>query len=431
MMASDTPPCKTTGNLCYAKQMDTSHNTEPHSDSDSNVVGLDGELVIPDATANNKDYEFYVEATTDERPPINTAIPPQRKRMLILFAGVFLCCISTLFIQQPPEPPLTIIKIDNNFRPILPELNQTTITSIGANHRIRDLFWSPDGTQLAILYNESLSIWDFNLNRLLFENPIKANAFSWLNGERFAVASENTISIYAAPNQSLIEQIQVSFRFGGRTGKMRWNEDKNWIAVIGDNESAIAIVDLTSKTILFEANRQIFYDIAWQPDSETLYVISNLERETTLLLQWQTGETQLQKAVPFETEKLRFVMDWSPDGQYLAITEAMRNGQESIPQLSIYRATDFQAVWQINLPYQPPLPAYIRIIDQVKWSPTDNRIATDPLEENAIYIWEYPNTEPTSTLHLDFPNGIMDWSPDGRYLAMVTSNHNLTIWQPP
>ncbi|MBZ0281933.1 MAG: WD40 repeat domain-containing protein [Anaerolineae bacterium] len=407
--------------------MNPVHPTNPHDNQANSIVGIDGKLVIPDATANNKDYEFYIEAATDDRPPVNTTPHPERKRMLIIFVGIFLCCIPTLFIQQPPDLPL--INIDGNFHPILPELDHTTITSIGANHRIRELFWSPNGTQLAILYNEGLSIWDFNLNRLLFQNPIKANAFSWLNGERFAVASENTISIYTTPNQSLIEQIQLSFRFWGSTGKMRWNEDKNWIAVIGDNESAIAIVDLTSKTILFEANRQIFYDIVWQPDSETLYVIGNVERETTLL-QWQTGETQLQGAVRFETEKLRFVMDWSPDGQYLAITEAMRNGQESIPQLSIYRATDFQAIWQINLPYPHPLPAYIRIIDQVKWSPTDNRIATVPLEKNAIYIWEHPNTEPISTLHFDFPNGTMDWSPDGRYLAIVTSNNSLIIWQP-
>lgn len=170
--------------------------------------------------------------------------------------------------------------------------------------------------------------------------------------------------------------------------------------------------------------------LAWSPDSRA---IASAGQDGTV----QVWRVPRDGAVPAHSFSLLVSrpaptwvdVTWSPDGRYLAActNRTMYCWQPESGKLrQIYRANRDEAFWWYECQ---------GVINALVWSPDGTRLAGSVGLEGKIQIWEAPHEGqvPTSPHAITFAQGEevvmrMAWSPDGHYLASVTTDADMQVW---
>lgn len=158
----------------------------------------------------------------------------------------------------------------------------------GPYYSIQSIAWSPDGTQLSITHDGSVSLWNIQTNMFRVFRPVSrelsfyAQSGAWSpDGKWFAITHQWTrVDLYDGTTLAFLEDSLDSFE-GYRipytsTQNIVWQADSDYhaIAVQNYNGTASAIIirnpAFRQLTRILEAGAPIINAIAWSPSGDLL-----------------------------------------------------------------------------------------------------------------------------------------------------------------
>ncbi len=175
--------------------------------------------------------------------------------------------------------------------------------------------------------------------------------------------------------------------------------------------------------------------LSWTPGSESVSFLAKMEEdEHTSLYAIQPGEAEIKAIV--RTDRSIRQYDWSPEGDKVAfVAEGPEAANPSVLPVSpnVYEedATESK-VWiaqAFDLEATPRMIDHDGSADAVAWSPDNNRIAVtiapsphidDWYMLRRIHVLDATNDMQLSTIENPGKLGRFAWSPDGKYIAMVS-----------
>ncbi len=298
--------------------------------------------------------------------------------------------------------------------PIVMEGRLPLITLPGGTAYFREIVWSPDGTKVAAIDEKGkLSIWDARNNILLntLQNHVTSIAgadwgIDWSPDGKWIVSAGADGKVLLTDVQTFETRVIQDFGEYQSIGAVAWSPDGKSLFASSRPMTIWDTQTWTSMTL--QADNIHYTDAAWSPTGNILAVAG----ADVLVLD---GNTRQWLAPIYKTSsgETTYSIDWSPDGQALAVgTETGIN------------------IWDFNKQkIITNLKGHLRSVDSLDWSPDGSKLASGSTWDGSIYIWDIPKGTQADSMH--FKNvDCLAWSPDGKTLAIGAGN-DMMLWTNP
>jgi WD40 repeat protein len=286
------------------------------------------------------------------------------------------------------------------------------IITSGEGYSFSNVFFSPDGSLLALADGNSVEIYDASNGTLLNSMEQKSHggwklAFS-PDGQSIAIGERHGIielwDVNTWSSQGQLEGIQEAIE------SVSYNSTGNLLTSVS-YDGLVNIWDIKNKQLLrtiFTPTMHTMY-VAFSPKGDQLVVGS-----TNFIKVWDVISGELLKSLYFEQSSTNF-LNFSPDGTFLTSTTG--NG---IVQLR--RIQDGKVLQTFN--------SNIEFVRSESFSP-DGKIFAIGSDNGMINLWNAKSG--ILLLSFDFPNSSIDdisFSSNGRILAATTgkSKRGITLW---
>lgn len=334
-----------------------------------------------------------------------------------------------------------------------------------------EVVWSPDGTKLLSYeaINGDFLLWDatnlsilrtFQLAQPSSDPVFQSHSEEFLFNLDWSPDSANVLfssvggaSIVDVETGHITQQLQG---YTGWANELDWSPDGKYLATAhgsqyGYGDNRIRIWDTTSGTNVATClvHTGSVNDVVWSPtgnqlasaagdfnnadgslriwDAATCEQLAAVWSGTIVSnrVEWKSDGTQLSRdgmtiynadlSLLMEFPFYGTFMQWSPDGQKLAIVEFVDN-----PTLRIYQASDFALLTTIT--------DYTDSIRELEWSPDGNEIASIDASVNTIIVTDISSGNRIFLSgHRDSVQAI-SWNTQRNLLASAASDNTIGIW---
>jgi WD40 repeat protein/uncharacterized protein YegL len=273
---------------------------------------------------------------------------------------------------------------------------------------VNNLAWSPDGTKLVSVSNDTtMHIWNVNTNTLIRSlrgHSSYVVSVAWSpDGNRLATGSYGEIKIWNAYTGALLNNIEGHDSW---VEALAWSPDGKKLAS-GSQDSIIKIWDASNWTVISrikDPNERIFR-IDWSPDGTRL---AAGKFDEARIWDINSGKTLfVLRGVPEWVSLM-----WSPDGKQIATG--------SQPDIKIWDANNGQII--------RTLIGHKGQVWSVAWSP-DGKYLASGSGDTSIRIWNAQNGNLIRAFgaHEQDVTGVR-WHPDGGLLASCSKDNLVKIW---
>ena len=287
---------------------------------------------------------------------------------------------------------------------------------------LHDLAFAPDGAWLAAA--SSGGVYRHNAANLSYQQPL-------LQGEPFySVAISPDGKILAAGGLSQVALVdtvtgqelrRLGREFGGKTLRLAFTPDGNWLAALGEgyNSGALSLWNLadgSQQERVFSTYGNIT-SLAFSPDGASLALGTDTGRVE--VFDWESAARLAILAEPQQDQFFTTItdLDFSPDGSFLAATGESTQGLVRV--WSLGQSKRVAERYQTGYPSPRPYVAFN----------ADGTRLLSGMGDLAL-AWERSSSEQVGTLwgYSSFPMD-MEVSPDGERIAWVTAS-GLTLVYP-
>lgn len=195
-----------------------------------------------------------------------------------------------------------------------------------------------------------------------------------------------------------------------------------------DNVRGLYILDARDKSILpiapkLTENLSAFFHFKWSPDGKKILYSGFLPQEGLYIFNLENNQSI------FLTEKLAFSFTWSPTSNQIAFSTMNSNGAITYGEYILDLITkDYQSLASLT-------PEVSGMTDGIAWSPDNSKIAFSAWTEkrNSSLDIFFINPNGTSLQNItNYPDDEIAyknlvWSPDSKYLAMMTEDSIMLI----
>jgi dipeptidyl aminopeptidase/acylaminoacyl peptidase len=308
--------------------------------------------------------------------------------------------------------------------------------------------WSPGGKYLAISGNAtSIFIYRFDFitatlslitTTSLPVGATGAGNISWSpNGKYLSVLIGPVIALYTFTNEVLTNVSNTTTSFTADQRDLQWSPNGKFIAISGakpTNNATISVYALNavnnSLTLVADAPSSVSNITAlvtrWSPDSQFLATGFYINGDDVTIYQFSSSPAQLTASVALSLAGWVYALDWSPDGQYLAI------GQTNPAQIYIYKFNPTPTPSATQVVSINPASGTSGELRTMMWSQDGKYLAITHSNNPNYYLAIYTFDRNTPSLNLVLSTSLtgppitalpsLAWSPDGQYLANSREN---------
>jgi Tol biopolymer transport system component len=271
---------------------------------------------------------------------------------------------------------------------------------------------SPDGRFIAFgTYGQSFLV---SLDQTVireFNSLLKAAGMGWSpDGKHFAIVLHPYL-------ESKLEGVYLTDKDGSnprqllktQSTSISWSADSQFLAVVIGGDIYKVNIEGKQKLTRLTNNGAVATDIRWSPDGKYIaFFLDKYGTNPTLYLVDSEGKNRRRIVIDVPSNFRPFSYDWSPDGSYLVITPNLR----SHANVFIVEAKSLKVK---SLELEPGM------CGRAKPSPDGNRLLC-----RSVIGFKHPGyttiTLSTGEHHaIDIDPGtytVMDWSPDGKQIAL-------------
>jgi WD40 repeat protein len=422
------------------------------------IVGDDGELLEADSNANYELYEDYVWGY--EYPTQQNRVIEVRDFLINNIAYIIMGTLLIVVVASITSKPLAQTLPSDKAQPlgkalVTPigleadtNLSATEESALGAkahgstmgqsinlslNSPMSQIRWSPDGKYIALQSTDGVAIWDMNAQKLFFSGLSLYARFDWSSDSHFLYANRYQVS--NPPQRSILSSLRTigyalqyvpTLRqpplLAQGLPKLMVASPRDQIALVSHDGLSVSVIEanrpdwLSTQTLDTPA-----HDLDWIGDSNWFSIVTNAG-----VRKWLPESIT---PVPLLDGQYQQV-SWSPDGQYMAITQDLKRGGLHEPSITMMNPDHPNERW-VN----PLALNMLSIKDpanfnaQVAWSPDGKYIATFVQNDTVLELWDAKTGTRFPGFYNQVPITCIDWSPDGTYLA-IGSSSDVTIWSP-
>lgn len=324
-------------------------------------------------------------------------------------------------------------KLQNGERRTLP--HDSNVTSMA---------WNPDGTELAIGYENGAKIWNIDKKTNITLNndtPLIISSVAWSpDGSRLATGSYSECDCSSDSESNCSEsdcdedastesccpetgEIKIwNTTTGIEVKKLVLNEGIHSIAWspngqkiagvnIGDNNSAVLIWKFTEEVLHLAHPNQWINQVAWSPDGNKLVTLGikpgNFDTSEAKI--WNTS-TGTQIGATLNVDRALQQLAWSPDGSKILSTRGNIKMWDAATGVELWQDLLTRDHWNL-----------------ASWSPDGAKLATSSIADG-VNIWDVATKTPILSNPNLRGNSLMAWNPNSRKLVLVNHNYAPTIW---
>jgi len=272
---------------------------------------------------------------------------------------------------------------------------------------ITNISLSLDGTRLAVADDNDVKIWDTGTSTLLMTFPGKNNIISWSpSGLYLATGGEKTdpiVRIRNAGDGSLVSSLQ------GNTSKIQalsWSANSRFL-ISGSQDGAINLWDINTYQLVhtFSSNNKMTVrNLVWNPDGRH-FASSTFAGDVEVWDVSTNTRTLLIKGLQGDG----FVLVWSQDGAYLAVSLATKH-------IKLYRITTAATLVQDIAS------------EAIGGSNNGQIIVQNQPFHQVLHVSNNINLQSGSTLYQDASAGYYSWSADGSHIAAAEQDESVGIY---
>jgi hypothetical protein len=196
----------------------------------------------------------------------------------------------------------------------------------------------------------------------------------------------------------------------GVVQKLAWSPDGTYLAAIGEFELTI----WNTTTWEQAHSEQVFAgaSLAWSPDSQSL-----LYTDAVMISRLSLTDTIVNIGIWMTHDQNIVDMDWSPDGQWLAIIDG-------IQQVNVYNVADSTLRYRMR--------GHRDTINSVQWAADSVYILTAS-DDKTVRIWNGSTGSATFVLEIndsfDYLVSQANWTSDGQFIVINASD--ILFWSNP
>ncbi|HEU5381523.1 MAG TPA: WD40 repeat domain-containing serine/threonine protein kinase [Ktedonobacteraceae bacterium] len=252
---------------------------------------------------------------------------------------------------------------------------------------------------------------------------------------------KNQIEIYKVLNPSFVQNVHLQtmkFPTSFAVVTVQWSADNNNIAVQADNGMLYAWNAKTGQQLFTFSDAALSSSkviISWSPDGQycTFGYQDSYSRPHLTIVQASNGETYAQMDFPGYNSDSATALAWSPDSRYLAFPDASTWEYGSVWKVDVWdRKTK-----QISRSFSGTVSSYTggNFILTITWSPKGGKLAT--IIDYEIWLNQFASNQQAQSLAYIDSRAFTDgngltygpaWSPDEQYLAMLSDQSVLAIY---
>ncbi|MFN8536931.1 MAG: WD40 repeat domain-containing protein [Thermomicrobiales bacterium] len=275
------------------------------------------------------------------------------------------------------------------------------------------LTWSPNGQILAVGTYQEVWLWNSEGKQIATLKGHQGFAFTiaWSPNSQFLATRDETGKLLlwdATFKQCATMPSPSSTENGSGIGYLSWAPDSQSLLSLVKEGAKIWNIDGSLRATLAG---KIYAPVAWSPDGSV--IASGSEKGLAF---WSPDGT-LQRL----NENMHIgSLYWSPDGQLLAVNTYL-NGVPSGVQLL---TAEGKTVTTLDIP-----PKLVSTTAIMQWSPDGAYIAFGSVADRLVRIWNRDGS-PKATLD-QHQSGItgLSWSPDSRLIVSSSLDGSIRIWR--
>jgi WD40 repeat protein/tRNA A-37 threonylcarbamoyl transferase component Bud32 len=292
-----------------------------------------------------------------------------------------------------------------------------TITDL-AKKRITDIAVSPDGQYLAAVgYHEMLKVWDIPQRREL--PPVLAPDERALQKILFGVAfSRDGNYLVVGTENPLIWDLQthkerrVYGTAGLRCSRMVFSPDSKWVAATS-RDGLVRVWDIETETIVLSLDKDPNQDLGldFSPDGQYLALTRGSDVGIKSI---NPVATQTHRQLTSHSSPQVWNLAFSPDHRWLA---SRAGGWEVI----LWDAATMKAVHTLRTPVEMTEQANLAFSPDSQWLVSGCR-------GEQLLVWEVETGQPSAQVIPARNTRCCAFSPDGQWLATTNGTNKILLW---
>ena len=286
--------------------------------------------------------------------------------------------------------------------------------------------WNPDGAKIALGTTRGVVLYDVKDGKISGFNPLdkRISPIAWSpDGSELAGVEQThrTIFVWDIHGQLLGNLVDAP----GYIWSMAWSPRSNLLATGEWRKATIWNTKTFQKIRDISTDDRDVMGLAWNPDGQRLAMTFNMGDGDEI---WDVAVGK--KIIDLKSDRAIGSLAWNPDG-----TKLITGGGDSLDATADCQTcvTWNPQIWSFDGTLLSELQGHSDLIVVTKWSPDGKYILTGSRDGEFI-IWDAISSKRVDTFTL-FPNSFnllvmensVDWSPDGHYLAFATDTGHLGI----